>query len=70
VIEKPTLEVEVARPTIFRPLTVVVPKPPLAIERALGVEVAQVVAEVVPMERESPVTLKAKMLEPASERAS
>jgi hypothetical protein len=69
-MEKPTLEVEVAKPEILRPLRVVVANPVEEMERAEGVEVAQVVAEVVPMLRESPVTLKAKMLEPASERAS
>jgi hypothetical protein len=70
VILYPTFEVEVAKPEILRPLRVVVAKPVEEIERAEGVEVDHVVAEVVPILRESPVTLKAKILEPASERAS
>ena len=46
VVLKPTLEVEVAWPLMFKPLTVVVPKPPRATSSA-EVEVVAVPATVV-----------------------
>ena len=43
---KPTLDVDVARPEMFRPRSVVVPKPPSAISRA-GIDVVELPATVV-----------------------
>ena len=54
----PTLEVEVAKPLMVRPVSVVVPKPVLEIVRAGSVEVLKVVGEDEPMYRKPPAFLK------------
>jgi hypothetical protein len=65
VMLKPTLDVDVANPEMFNPLSVVVPKPPSAISRAEMVVVELPTAVVVDIYSVVPVFLNTVCARPA-----
>jgi hypothetical protein len=70
-MEKPTFEVEVAKPEMFNPRSVVVPKPELDIEICDGLDVPNPVSgDDVPIDKESESDLNDQMLDEPSESAN